>query len=348
MRYLCFGVGAIGTYIGGSLVLGGDEVIFLERPEYVNGLRRNGISLDLNGEKHHLKDISVAGTIDEALMAGPFDVVIFAIKSFDTQKAIEEIKPYHVALPPFLCLQNGVENEVFLSSALGEAKVIHGTVSSAIGRNGAGDIVLERLRGVGISARHGLSEKILSSFNHAGLQAKLYDQPVAMKWSKMLTNLLANATSAILNLTPLEIYSQPDLFRLEIRMVKEALKVMRAQNIPVVGLPGTPVNWLARVIEYLPTQISQPLLKKTLGTGRGGKMPSFHIDLYAGRKLSEVEYLNGTVVRAGERLGVRTPVNRVLTQTLIGLADGRLNKDDFAGQPQKLLSLILDEERSSI
>jgi 2-dehydropantoate 2-reductase len=320
MRYLCFGVGAIGTYIGGSLVLGGDEVIFLERPEYVNGLRRNGISLDLNGGKHHLKDIIVTGTLDEALMAGPFDVAIFAIKSFDTQKAIEEIKPYHVALPPFLCLQNGVENENFLSSALGEAKVIHGTVTSAIGRNGAGDIVLERLRGVGISARHGLSEKILSSFNNAGLRAKLYDQPVAMKWSKMLTNLL----------------------------IKEALQVMRAQNIPVVELPGTPVNWLVRAIDYLPLQISQPLLKKTLGSGRGGKMPSFHIDLYTGRKKSEVTYLNGAIVRAGERLGFRAPVNRILTETLIRLADGRLNKEDFAGRPQILLQLIQDEERKSI
>ena len=77
-------------------------------------------------------------------------------------------------------------------------------------------------------------------------------------------------------------------------------------------------------------------------------MPSFHIDLYAGRTRSEVEYLNGAVVRAGERLGVGTPVNRVLTQTLIQLADGRLNKHDFAGQPHRLLSLILDEERNSI
>ena len=261
MRYLCFGAGAIGTYIGGSLVLSGDEVIFLERPEYADGLRRNGLLLEFNGEKHHLKDISLASSLDEALMAGPFDVAIFAIKSYDTQKAIEEIRPYHVALPPFLCLQNGVENEGFLSSLLGEAKVIQGTVTSAIRRNGAGDIVLERLRGVGISARHGLSEKILLSFNNAGLQAKLFDQPVAMKWSKLLTNLLANATSAILNLTPLEIYSQPDLFRLEIRMIKEALQVMHVQNIPVVGLPGTPVNWLVRVIQ-IPADADQPTFIK--------------------------------------------------------------------------------------
>ena len=315
MRYLCFGVGAIGTYVGGSLVLGGDDVIFLERSEYVGELRENGLFLDLQGNKHHLKDIRVAGSLDEALMTGPLDAAIFAIKSFDTQRAIEQISPYRVALPPFICLQNGVENEGYLSSVLGEEKVIPGTVTSAIARKGAGDIVLERLRGVGISARHELSEKILASFTNAGLQARLYDRPDAMKWSKMLTNLLANATSAILNITPIEIYSNPDLYHLEVQMVQEALQIMRALKIPVVGLPGTPVNWLVRVINYLPPEISQPLLKKILGSGRGGKMPSFHIDLYAGRKQSEVEFLNGAVVRAGERLGISTPINRILTET---------------------------------
>jgi len=347
MRYLCFGLGAIGTYIGGSLVLGGDEVVFLERPELVSELRYRGLFLDIQGNKHHIENIQVAGSLDEALMTGPFDAAIFAIKSFDTQRAIEQITPYRVALPPFICLQNGVENEGFLSNVLGVEKVIPGTVTSAIGRKGAGDIVLERLRGVGISAGHGLSEKILASFTRADLQAKLYDQPDAMKWSKMLTNLLANATSAILNLTPIEIYSHPDLFRLEVQMLKEALQIMRALNIPVIGLPGTPVNWLVRVIQYLPQGISQPLLKKILGSGRGGKMPSFHIDLYAGRKQSEVEFLNGAIVRAGERLGIRTPINRVLTETLVSMTEGQIDKVEFSRQPQKLLSLILDEKRKS-
>jgi 2-dehydropantoate 2-reductase len=74
-------------------------------------------------------------------------------------------------------------------------------------------------------------------------------------------------------------------------------------------------------------------------------MPSFHIDLYAGRKQSEVEFLNGAIVRAAERLGIETPVNRVLTETLMALAEGLVDKKSFAGQPEKLLALIPADER---
>jgi len=345
MKYLCFGVGAIGTYIGGSLALHGDEVVFMERPEYVEGLRHNGLSLTLREDAFHLKDIQVVGSLDEALLLGPYDAAIFAIKSFDTQKAAEEIQPYRVALPPFLCLQNGVENETILAGTLGDEKVIPCTVTSAVGRKGPGQIILERLRGVGISAKHSISEKVISSFQQAGLNPRLFERPDSMKWSKMLTNILANATSAILNLTPLEVYSHRALVGLEIQMLNEAVEVMEAQNIPVVGLPGTPVDWLVKLEKNLPLWVSQPLLKKSLGSGRGGKMPSFHIDLYAGRKQSEVEYLNGAIVRAGERLGIRTPVNRILTETLLAMTEGRIRKEDFSGQPEILISLIPESER---
>ena len=69
-------------------------------------------------------------------------------------------------------------------------------------------------------------------------------------------------------------------------------------------------------------------------------MPSFHIDLYSGRGKSEVEYLHGAVVRAGERFGVPTPVNKVLTETLMKLTNKEIPLEEFAHQPEKLLALI--------
>lgn len=75
-------------------------------------------------------------------------------------------------------------------------------------------------------------------------------------------------------------------------------------------------------------------------------MPSFHIDLYAGRKQSEVDYLNGAIVRAGEKVNVATPVNLLLTQTLLGLTEGRIDKNEFAGKPEKLISLVSTQERT--
>src|SRR6185369_12325636 len=95
-------------------------------------------------------------------------------------------------MPPILCLSNGVSNEPAIAAALGNDKVIYGTVTSAIGRRGAGDIVLEKLRGIGIAKGHPLSEKLNSAFDKAYLNSQLFGDAASMKWSKMLSNLLAN------------------------------------------------------------------------------------------------------------------------------------------------------------
>jgi 2-dehydropantoate 2-reductase len=160
-----------------------------------------------------------------------------------------------------------------------------------------------------------------------------------MKWSKMLTNLLANPTSAILDMTAAEVFANPNLYRLEIAQLSECLAVMKAQGIGVVDLPGTPVRALAFATK-LPVWLSKPFLSKAAGAGRGGKMPSFHIDLHSGRGESEVTYLHGAVVRAGEKTGVPTPVNKLLTETLLDLTTGKTPLDKFAHQPQILLSKL--------
>jgi len=78
---------------------------------------------------------------------------------------------------------------------------------------------------------------------------------------------------------------------------------------------------------------------KAVGGGRGGKKPSFHIDLYSGRGRSEVEWLNGAVVRYGEKAGVPAPINRLLTETLLALTRAEIPLTRFSHQPEKLISL---------
>ncbi|RPJ20007.1 MAG: 2-dehydropantoate 2-reductase, partial [Chloroflexi bacterium] len=269
----------------------------------------------------------------------PFDVALFALKSFDTPAALEGLKPFADKMPPVLCLSNGVSNEPAIAEALGNDKVIYGTVTSAIGRRGAGDIVLERLRGVGIAKGHVLSEKLNKELNHAYLNSQLFEDANSMKWSKMLTNLIANPTSAILDMTAGEVFANKDLYKLEMEMLRECLAVMEAQGLEVVNLPGTPVRALALATK-LPLWLSRPLLGRAAGTGRGGKMPSFHIDLHSGRGQSEVEYLHGAVVRAGEEFNVPTPVNKVLTETLVALTNKEIPLEEFAHKPEKLLSKV--------
>ena len=170
----------------------------------------------------------------------------------------------------------------------------------------------------------------------AGLNARIYRRAADMKWSKMRTNLLVNASVAILDMPPQVVLAHPGLFRLEMAMLREALAVMKAQGLRVVDTPRTPVRLLA-LGARLPEGLSRPLMIRAVGGGRGGKMPSFHIDLHAGRGSSEVDWLNGAVVRYGGRCGVPTPVNRLLTETLLALTRREIPLDTFQGQPEKLL-----------
>jgi 2-dehydropantoate 2-reductase len=348
LKILVFGAGAIGTYFGGSLILAGQQVVFVEQQKMVEQLREHGLRLNLTiDEKRKTKESSIieprafvaAPSLEEALKFGPFDVALFALKSFDTPAALEEMKPFAEKMPPVLCLSNGVQNEPLIADALGKEKVIYGTVTTAIGRRGVGDIVLEKLRGAGIAAGHPLSEKLVALFNDAYLRCRLYPEPQGMKWSKMLTNLVANPTSAILNMTAAEIFANWKLYKLEIEMLRECLEVMDAQGFEVVDLPGTPVKAFAFAIEA-PFWLSKPFVSRAAGSGRGGKMPSFHIDLYSGRGKSEVDYLHGAVVRAGKKYQIPTPVNELLTKTLLALTSGEIPLEEYDHQPEKLLGLL--------
>lgn len=347
LKILSFGAGAIGTYIGGSLALAGHEVVFMERPEVAEGLGARGLRLDLSLDKRRktldadlipAADLVFADSLERALDYGPFDVALFALKSYDTVSALKGIKPFAKKMPPVLCLQNGVDNEPAIAKILGPENVIAGTVTSAIGRRDAGDIALEKLRGIGVADEHPLSKRLVKAMNEALLNAKLYPRAADMKWSKMLTNLVGNATSAILDMPPSEIFSRDDLYAFEMRMLREALAVMDAQDIRVVDLPGTPVRLLgfaAKGPKWL-----RPLAAKKLGGGRGGKMPSFHIDLHSGRGKSEVDYLNGAVFRAGKERKIPTPVNKLLNETLLAMTNGKIVAEEYAQKPGKLLEKI--------
>lgn len=331
----------MGGYLGGSLALHGHRVVFLEREHNAATLRARGLQLQLGVQIHHLAQLEVVTSIQEALRLSTFDLALFTLKSYDTAAAIETLAPYAAQLPPFLCLQNGVENEAALAAALGSEKVIAGTVTTAVAKDGPGLIRLERLRGVGLSAGHSLSKRIADAMNAAGLNARLYPDAAAMKWSKLLTNLLANTTCAILDLTPAEVMAHPGLFKLEMRQLREALAVMWAKKLLVVDLPGTPVRALAFGTR-LPAAIARPLMARAVGSGRGAKMPSLHIDLHSGKGGSEVDWLNGAVVRAGQHLGIATPVNQLLVLTLQGLLGNEKVQSKYRKQPGSLLALLLE------
>lgn len=322
LKVICFGMGAIGTYIGGSLAANGANVTFIEKKEFINDTASKGIHLNLNDHEITVTNVDVTSDVRQAISGEPVDIALLAVKSNDTASVLELLTGLENEFPPVLCLQNGVENEPLIARKLGEDKVIGGSITSAVGRSGIGNIKLEKLRGVGIENGHPISQTLIDWFNRSGLRAKGYASRADMKWSKMLTNLLANATSAILNWTPAQVYSHPLTWRIELEQIREAMQVMERMHIRLVNLPGTPVKPLMLLLNHLPASMSQTLIGAPLAKGRGEKLPSFHIDLYSGKSTSEVTYLNGAVSRAASKLGIASPINKGLCQLLEEMTTG--------------------------
>jgi len=176
------------------------------------------------------------------------------------------------------------------------------------------------------------------AFRKAGFRVATYPDYRAMKWSKLLLNILGNASSAILGISPADIFADRRLFALERKAFCEAVEVMHSLGLKPVPLPGYPVPLFARAICGLPCFLLCPLFRKAIVGGRGGKMPSLHMDLARGKGKSEVEYLNGAVVRYARRLGLDAPANRALHSVLMGIVRGEIPWEEYRGRPERLLA----------
>jgi len=338
-RFLVFGAGAIGTYIGTSLLLQDHQVVFLEREKDLIDLRERGLKMEVEGHKYSLSASDLITDLNK-LKHTSFDLAILALKTYHLKDILPDLVRLKNSMPPILCLQNGVESENILREALGKNLVIPGTVTTAVDRIQKGNIIVRKSRGIGIAGDHPLIAGLIPEFQKAGLEPVHYTQPENMKWSKLILNLLGNASSAILNMTAAEVYADPELFRMERTQILETLGIMKLLGYKTVNLPGVPVRLLAFVFKYFPRVLSQPILSGLIGGGRGEKMPSFHIDLHSGKGKSEVDHLNGAVKRAGKKLNFPTPANDLLFDILTSLTDGRESLSKYDHQPGVLLQAL--------
>jgi 2-dehydropantoate 2-reductase len=329
MRFLILGAGAIGTWIGANLVMARQSVTFVGRAPFVQAACAQGIHVTLpGGETWRLRDLDVATSLAEALQrpSSGCDAILLCMKSFALDGAIAELRECAEASSnaSLLAFQNGVGSEEKLAAVFGEQRVVAATLTSPISMEGPAAVRLERLGGgVGLAAltlRAGERWQMTQAMACAPLLAvRTYADWRAMKWSKLLLNLIGNATSALLGASPAEIYANRRLFAVEMRMLREAVAVMdaHAPAIEAVNLPGYPARVLAFALRVLPYGLLQPILARRVARGRGNKMPSLYDDVAHRTGRSEVTALNGAVVAAGRRLGVPTPVNAALTEMVL-------------------------------
>lgn len=339
MRWLFLGAGAIGTYVGGSLAALGEDVTFIEQPAAAEAIRAQGLVLHNAAGTRQVRDFTIHDSATDALAAGPYDVGVFALKSFDTATAVDQLVATGQPVPPILSLQNGVDNERAIADRLGSGSVITGTVTTAVGKPGLGEVVEEKRRGMGspwgTPCRSGSWRPSTPPGWPRGHSQGRADEMVEAADQPHRQRDLGDPGPA--GGCPVR---RPAVVRGRGGCAARVPRGDEGPRVPPVDLPGTPVRLLGFAAQRLPRFIAQPALTRALGSGRGDKMPSFHIDLHAGRGKSEVAWLNGAVARIGAEHGVDAPINRVLTQVLEALTDGSESIEDYRGKPQALLARL--------
>ncbi|HVI86531.1 MAG TPA: ketopantoate reductase family protein [bacterium] len=340
MHVLCFGAGAIGSLVGARLALAGTDVTLLARRDHVAAIRTWGLVLETPRERLTCKRIDSITALDD--LAAPPDLVLLTTKAYHTREAMTALRG---ALPDravVMSLQNGVGNEELIAADVGPARTLAGAVTINASRPRPG-VVRQHSETGGIAMAPmppGLEpHDVAALFRRSGLPTDVQQDYRAMKWSKLLLNLFTNASSAILDLPPLAIVDDRRLYGMEREGFLEARRVMRALGLRPVALPGYPIPLLQLAVAA-PPGVVQPMLRRFIRRGRGDRRPSLWHDLQRGRAESEVDVLNGAVVREGARLDVRTPVNNALTEVLLGLVGGRLDPRAFRGHPEALLAYV--------
>jgi 2-dehydropantoate 2-reductase len=340
MRLLIVGAGAIGSLVGCRLARAGHDVTLVGRPGYVDVVREQGVGLEEAGQRVYARDVQAVTHVAQ-VAAKHFDLIAFTMKAYDTTEAAAQVQAWAQQGIPILVIQNGVGGEESVTQVLGEVTLFSAIITLATEVLEPGLVRLSTSRGgVGLATtvpRHPVNS-LAEAFQGAGFKVTVYSHYRAMKWSKLLLNILGNASPAILGLSPDLVFAHRRLFALERTAFREARAVMRALGLQPVSLPGYPVPLLAWCICSLPDWLLQPVFQRTIVRSRGGKMPSLYLDVVRQRKNSEVEFLNGAVVEQAHELGMQVPANEALYSTLIGIVRGEVPWEEYRGQPDKLLA----------
>ena len=341
MHVLCYGAGAVGSLVAGRLSETDAAVTVLARRPHVAAIRTWGLTLETPSGRVVCKKVDSVVSLDD-ITAAP-DLVLVTVKSYQTQEALAALTALAKGGARILSLQNGIGNEETIAAAVGADRTLAGTLTISVSvvqpgvvrqNPGSGGIAIAPVDPGALES----TTNIVHLFQQAGFRTDLHRDYRAMKWSKLLLNMITNASSAILDLSPRDIARDPRLFHLEREAVLEAVRVVRGLGLRPVPLPGFPVPLLQSAMRA-PEWVARALLGGPIARSRGGKMPTLWVDLERGRRQSEVEVLNGAVAREGARLGIPTPVNVMLTDALLALASGRRDRRDFHRNPDALLAL---------
>jgi len=285
MKIAVMGAGAVGCYYGGMLARAGHDVVLIGRPQHVEAIKRQGLRLETQtfDERIPVSASTEAGAVQGA------QLVLFCVKSTDTESGAAAIKPYLETDALVLSLQNGVENADRLRTLLPQ-EVIAAAVYIGVEMAGPGH-VRHHGRGELVIEPSEANDRVAHVLIAAGVPTEISDNVRGALWAKLIANCAYNALSAITQLPYGRLVKGEGITAAMRDLVDECVAVAKADG---VTLPGDVDAAVRKIAETVPGQYS-----------------STAQDLARGKR-SEIDHLNGLIVRRGEALGVATPANRLL------------------------------------
>lgn len=304
MKIVMLGAGALGSTIGGTLAMGGNDVHFVDMwQEHVDLINKDGLHMTNEKEDWYVRvdARTTADTIGEA------DLVIVLVKSFATKQAVEQLKQTNVIGKNTLVmsLQNGLGNEETIASVIGSENVISGKTYVG-GRLIQAGYISAGVQGkwTYIGELNGeITDRIqtvCNVFNDAGLLCEVSDNIKGLIWDKLLINVAAGALCGITRLHYGPLYEEDYIKDVAVAAIQEGIKVAKAAGV-VLKSEDRQYPWVA-ASEGLP------------GTFKTSILQSLEL-----KRPTEIDFINGSIVEWGKKYGIETPVNQKLVACVKGI-----------------------------
>jgi len=298
------GAGAIGSLFGGLLAEGGNDVALIARESHAKTIKQDGLTIEGVSGKHVVK---VKAVTTPAHLKETFDLILLTVKAYDTRQAVTEAQPLMGNNSVLLCLQNGLGMEEIASEILGRDRVLRGvTINGVLLKEpglvihtGRGETIIGELN-TKITER---AQKIAEAFSKAELPTRVASNIEGTVWTKILINAGINPFGALTGMKNGELIIIPELRELMTETVVEGINVARKINIE---LEGDPVSLMIKTAE-MTAQNKNSMLQ----------------DIEKGKR-TEIDFINGAISNLGKRMGVKTPLNNILTHLVKGLEANRL------------------------
>jgi 2-dehydropantoate 2-reductase len=306
MRIAVMGAGAVGGYFGARLSRAGHEVVFIARGRHLEALRRDGLRVISPFGNLHIEDARFTGDTTDVGIA---DLILFCVKSYDTESAAESLRPLIATESAILSLQNGIDNPEKIARLWGEQRTFAGVVyiaaeidSPGVVRHSTGGKIIF---GQPDGGRDDRAQFIARSLAATDIPCEMSRDIQKVQWTKLLWNAPFCAISCLTRANMKQIVESEPLINLAVDCMTEVQAAALTRGID------------------LPRELFDQAIVFSKGLGKF--KPSMLQDLEA-RKPLEYEAFNGIVVKLLRHAGAQAPINQTFHATLQCL-DNRIREE---------------------